>query len=96
MAAAAAEETADVNARPFIGRRRLGASRDGAGALRAWLARTGRTDLRMRGGLRLGLDLPWEWLRRGRGVASSVPGPRARVRRWVFRRRFFRTQLLPR
>jgi hypothetical protein len=31
MAAAAAEETADVNARPFIGRRRLGASRDGAG-----------------------------------------------------------------
>lgn len=40
MAAAAAEETADVNARPFIARRRLGASRDGAGALRAWLART--------------------------------------------------------
>lgn len=30
MAAAAAEETADVNARSFIGRRRLGGSRGGA------------------------------------------------------------------
>lgn len=32
MAAAAAEETADVNARSFIGRRRLGGSRGGARA----------------------------------------------------------------
>lgn len=49
MAAAAAEETADVNARPFICPRRLGASRDGAGALRAWLDKTQlRADLRMR------------------------------------------------
>lgn len=57
MAAAAAEETADVNARPFIGRRRLGTSRDGAGAPPAWLAGTQLwTGVHMRRALPFGLN----------------------------------------
>lgn len=81
MAAAAAEETADVNARAFIGRRRLGRSRDGA---RVAAVRPGRGRARPRTRAEpasgdLTLAAPRRLLRRWRGVASSVAGPCATV-----------------
>lgn len=70
MAAAAAEEAADVNAPPFIGRRRLAASRDGARA--AGLGGGGpavQGTARARSP-RLGFNP-----RRAAGGAGSGPGP---------------------
>lgn len=86
MAAAAAEEAADVNAPPFIRRRRLGASRDGAGARPAWLAGTrGRVCACAERHLGFNTCSALGVAASRRGVASSAAGPRARVRGWDFK-----------